>query len=247
MAALPSFRLQHHLPAFTHTGVNYFGPISVTVFRRKVKHWGCIFTCLSSRAVHFEMAYALDTDAFVNAMFRFENHRGRLATYHSDNGTNFVGAERELGDRIKRLGQSLPDWVTVESNEYSTHLPHHTSEEPGSRTAKVSLNVVLRDQPLTDETLSTALVHVENLLNGHPLTLVSVDPGEPEALTRNHLLLSRANPNLAPDLFNAKNLDPRKRWRFEQSIVDQFWRRWIREYVSRLMERGKWKKRANKS
>ena len=51
MVSLPFFRLQPGLPAFARTGVDYFGPIKVTIFRRKVKRWGCLFTCLSSRAV----------------------------------------------------------------------------------------------------------------------------------------------------------------------------------------------------
>ena len=245
MASLPSFRLQHHLPAFTHTGVDYFGPISVTIFRRKVKRWGCIFTCLSSRAVHLEMAYALDTDAFINAMFRFEHRRGTPAAYHSDNGTNFVGADRELAECLKRMDQSK---IAARLGNRGTKWIFNPPASPHFggvwerliRTAKVALNVVLRDQSLTDEILSTALISVENLLNGRPLTLVSVDPAEPEALTPNHLLLGRANPNIAPDVFGMQDNNPRKRWRFVQSLTDQFWRRWMREYVPRLMERSKW-------
>jgi hypothetical protein len=56
MADLPSFRLKIGYPAFTHTGVDYFGPIEVTILRRTVKE-GCLFTCLTSRCVHLEMAY----------------------------------------------------------------------------------------------------------------------------------------------------------------------------------------------
>ena len=56
MAALPSYRLQPGLPAFAHTGVDYFGPIEVVMLRRRMKRWGCLFTCLNSRAVHMEVA-----------------------------------------------------------------------------------------------------------------------------------------------------------------------------------------------
>lgn len=106
VAALPSYRLQPGLPAFAHTGVDYFGPIEVVMLRRRIKRWGCLFTCLNSRAVHMEMAYSLDTDSFISVMSRFESRRGVPASYYSDNGTNFVGAQRELKECLNRLDQT---------------------------------------------------------------------------------------------------------------------------------------------
>ncbi|KFD47057.1 hypothetical protein D918_09702 [Trichuris suis] len=96
MASLPLAGITPGLPVFTNCGVDYFGPFEVIVFRRRVKRWACMFTCLASRAMHLEMAYSLDTDSFLAAMFRFEQRRGTPAAYWSDNGKNFVGADREL-------------------------------------------------------------------------------------------------------------------------------------------------------
>ena len=105
MGALPTCRLQVGRPAFNCTGVDYFGLIEVTIFRRKVKRWGCLFTCLTTRAVHLEMAYTLDTDSFLAAMLRFEQRRGTPAAYYSDRGTNFVGAQNELRECLDRLDE----------------------------------------------------------------------------------------------------------------------------------------------
>ena len=55
MVDLPVFCLKSGLPAFTHTDVDFFGPIEVTIFRRLVKRWGVIFTCLNCRCVHLDM------------------------------------------------------------------------------------------------------------------------------------------------------------------------------------------------
>ncbi|XP_045032618.1 uncharacterized protein LOC123474468 [Daphnia magna] len=105
MAALPGYRLKPFYPAFTQTGVDFFGPYNVTIFRRKVKRCACLFTCMSSRAVHLEMSCSLDTSSFINCISRFEDRRTTPKHYHSDNGTNFVGAVREFSECLRRMEQ----------------------------------------------------------------------------------------------------------------------------------------------
>lgn len=55
-----------------------------------------IFTCLTSRAVHLEVAHALDADSCVNAIRRFICRRGPVSSIRSDKSTHIVGANREL-------------------------------------------------------------------------------------------------------------------------------------------------------
>ncbi|KAF2892126.1 hypothetical protein ILUMI_14047, partial [Ignelater luminosus] len=47
---LPSDRLTRPLRPFTYVGMDYFGPINVTIGRRREKRYGVLFTCLSIRA-----------------------------------------------------------------------------------------------------------------------------------------------------------------------------------------------------
>ncbi|XP_043478271.1 uncharacterized protein LOC122508789 [Leptopilina heterotoma] len=70
MALLPLPRLQRNIAAFTDTGVDYFGPMLVTIGRRREKRYGVLFTCLTVRAVHVEIAASLDTDSMLMALRR---------------------------------------------------------------------------------------------------------------------------------------------------------------------------------
>ena len=105
MAPLPKVRLQVTLRAFSKTAVDYAGPFLTIQGRGRVrqKRYLCLFTCLSTRAVHLEMAYSLSTDGFLNAFYRMVNRRGLPSDVLSDNGTNFVGAKKELQQLMETL------------------------------------------------------------------------------------------------------------------------------------------------
>lgn len=55
--------------------------------------------------MHLEVAASLDTDACLNALWRFISRRGQVMHLRSDNGTNFVGASRELKKAMSDLNQ----------------------------------------------------------------------------------------------------------------------------------------------
>lgn len=71
-----------------------------------MKKYGVIFTCLTCRAVHLEVAYSLDTDSCINAIQRFICRRGQVKELWSDNGTNFNSSNRELNQALKELNQN---------------------------------------------------------------------------------------------------------------------------------------------
>ena len=102
MASLPQDRITPDKPAFTYVGTDYFGPLQVKVKRSRCKRYGCIFTCLTTRAVHIEITHSLDTDSMINALRRFICIRG-CPELLSDRGANFVCGN-------KALNQAMEDW-----------------------------------------------------------------------------------------------------------------------------------------
>jgi len=105
-----------------------------------------------------------------------------------------------------------------------------------------ALKAVTGKQCDNDETLLTFMAEVESLLNGHPLTHVTCDYRDEEALTPNHFLLGRANPNFSARCCEHKDLCSRRRWKHAQVMNQHFWKRWLREYLPALTERRKWRK-----
>ncbi len=88
---------------FSDVGVDYFGPLEVKRGRSLLKRYGVLFTCLTSRAVHLEVAHTLNTDSCINAVQRFVCRRGPVSSLMSDNGTNFTGANKELKQSLAAL------------------------------------------------------------------------------------------------------------------------------------------------
>ena len=245
MADLPPDRVKPDQPPFTSTGVDYFGPIVVKRGRSLVKRYGVLFTCLASRAVHLEMAASLDIDAFINALRRFVARRGQVRVMRSDNGTNLVGGERELREAIQ-------DWNTYRIETFlqqknitwlfnAPGASHHGgSWERLIRSSRRIMVGLLKEQTLSDDGLATLLAEVEAILNGRPLTRCSSDPNDLSCLTPNHLLLLKCDQALPPGIFTESDNYVRRRWRQVQYLSDQFWKRWVREYLVLLQERQKW-------
>jgi len=98
MAPLPAMRAKESLRPFAYVSVDYGGPFYTKQGRGKTrfKRYLCLFACMNTRAVHLEMAYGLDTDSFLNAFYIMTARGGNPHQVVSDNGTNFVGADREI-------------------------------------------------------------------------------------------------------------------------------------------------------
>ena len=95
MADLPMDRTMPGKPPFTYIGMDCFGPFYIKRGRSQVKRYRCLFICLTIRAIYIEKLDNLDTDSLLNALMRSSARRGTPHKVRPDNGTNFVGGERE--------------------------------------------------------------------------------------------------------------------------------------------------------
>jgi hypothetical protein len=105
------------------------------------------------------------------------------------------------------------------------------------RSIRKILRSLLGDQLVTDEVLTTLITEVEHIMNSRPLTKLSDDANDLEALTPNHLLLLKGNNPVVADKPTG-NLT--RRWKQVQHLADTFWKRWLTEYLPALQERQKW-------
>ena len=110
------------------------------------------------------------------------------------------------------------------------------------RSTRRILCALMKKQVVTDEVLNTLMTEVESILNSRPLVPVTFDPDD-EPLTPNHLLLLRGSVYLPPGLFNKRYSYAWRRWAQTQYLANEFWRRWVREFLPNITYRQKWQQR----
>ena len=245
MANLPSERLGFQSPPFTNVGLDYFGPFYVTIRRSSEKRWGFLFTCLTTCAVHVEILHSMDAHTCVMGIERFIARRGMPSVIWSDNGTNFVGAEKDLLACLlnwdakfiaSKLAQNGIKWKFNPPPS-----PHHGGVwERLVRSFKRTLYAILDNRRLTDEILHTNFCLVEQTLNNRPLTPVSSDANDFVALTPNHFLLGNRSSCLL-SLARVDDFNHRKRYTRAQAYANEIWKRWLKKYVPALNRRPKWR------
>ena len=195
-----------------------------------MKRCACVFICLSTGAIHLEMVYSLNTDSCLSAITHF------IATPIDNNVTNFVGAVILGNHRGK-----LVTYIVWKFNLAAA--PHFGgSLERMLKTCKqAAIYYVLKGQCHTDELLAIILCLTEELLNARPLTSISNDPTDLEALTPNQFL---GRPSIAiPHLPDAQKFpNHRRMFCVAQAHMDNMWSIWLKLCFAVHNIRQKWYK-----
>jgi transposase InsO family protein len=158
------------------------------------------------------MLFSMDTSSFLNALVRFCGRRGTPEKLRSDQGTNFIGGENEMTAAIRTWNEdhATHDDLLLRGIkwEYNPPASSHMGGvwERQVRTVRKVMNSILREQVLDDERLITVFTEVESIVNSRPITSVSDDPKDREALIPNHLLLLRDSSVILPGKFGKEDL-----------------------------------------
>ncbi|GFW65776.1 integrase catalytic domain-containing protein [Trichonephila clavipes] len=218
MGDLPKQRITQTRP-FEIVGIDFAGPILTKCQHlrkaNKFKSYICLFICLATKAVHLELVSTLSTDAMLAALRRFIARRGHPSEIHSDNGTNFIGA-----------------------NNYLKQLYMLSS----IKLAKRHLIKTCKGHLLSFEELSTLLCQIEACINSRPLVPLSSDPADIRALTPGHFLIGEPLLEI-PESKSITNtsLSLSCRWKSLLKLRQHFWDRWHKEVLHHYQSRPKWK------
>ena len=233
VAARPSPQIFGQLPAdrlnpratFECVGIDYAGPVMVKSgpVRRPVlkKTYVAVFVCFATKAVHLELVSELTTSAFIAALRRFIGRRGIPNTIWSDHGSNFVGAEREIRELLrKETSDTVEDFCSSQNISWKftpEHAPHFGGLwEAAVKSFKTHIRKILGEVKLNFEELSTVLTQVEACLNSRPLTPIPDSSDALEVLTPGHFLIGRPLTAL-PDEADHHEVAPLRRWRLCQN------------------------------
>ena len=253
MGNLPIERITPDRP-FANVGVDYAGPFHVKYgYVRKptiVKAYACVFVSLSIKAVHIELVTDLTTEAFIACLRRFIARRGRPTLIMSDNGSNFVGASRELKElkeffELQRTKQKISQFCSLDNIKWQfipERAPHFGGLWEGAvKSMKTHLRRVVGEYKLTFEELYTVMTQVEACLNSRPLAPLPHADECLEALTPGHFIIGQPLEALPDPSESYLSISLLKRWHLVQLLVRHFWQRWSTEYLATLSRVNKWR------
>uniref|UniRef100_A0A182PWK8 Integrase catalytic domain-containing protein n=1 Tax=Anopheles epiroticus TaxID=199890 RepID=A0A182PWK8_9DIPT len=245
MGELPAARLAVFTRPFAYVGIDYFGPITISIGRRTEKRWGVIVTCLTTRAIHLELAYSLSTDSCIMALRSFMARRGAPTEIYSDNGTNFRGASKELVVTVMLIDRNKSIQEIESPHTTWKFIPPASRHMGGAwerlvRSVKTNLSGKQLPRTPTEEVLRSALVEIENTINSRPLTHLPIDDVSAGVLTPNHLLLGSSNGLKPLAVLDDTVAVVKKGWELSKIMANVFWRQWITAYLPTITRRTKW-------
>ncbi|CAL8080962.1 unnamed protein product [Orchesella dallaii] len=234
-APLPEDRIKNAEP-FEVTGVDLAGPL---LLKNKSKVWIVLYTCAVYRAVFLDLVSSLSTRAFVKSLGRFMEKHGRPAVIYSDNGTNFVGAN----NLFKEM-----DWETIRKVEEIKPIQWKFNPPASAwwggwwerlvRTVKDLLRKTIGKGVVNQSELYTLLKKVEEVINNRPITYVSEDSSDLEALTP-AMFLRTPSRVVYPEGESTESLNLRIRHQYMTTLKEELRRRFRSEYLALLVSKPK--------
>lgn len=204
-----------------------------------------IFDCFAIKAVHIEGVSDLSVDAFLASLKRMIGRRGLSSDMFFDNVTNLDGACRKLAELkafiFRRKNQEvIKNYCANEFINFHFIPPRAVNFDgiwkAAVKSAKGNLNRSNMNTKVTYEELTTALVEIETIINSRPISQLSSEPSDYEALTPGLFLTGSAFKTL-PVLAVADTVNQDNKWNRITAVKQIFWKRWLHNYRCELQAR----------
>ena len=240
MGELAPERLFRSRP-FQNTAIDYAGPVQTKQINGEIaKRWICLFTCLTTRAIHLEGVCSLSTADFLNAFKRFLARRGTPEKLLSDNGTQFVAAAEHVNAEWKFITAYSP-W---KGGVYERLIG----------LTKQAFRKAIGRRLLTEGEFDSLLVQVEGILNKRPLTPIDDDTSDvirPIDFINPRIKMSNPIDIPAQDEYLGQNGNRtvekiRKYFQKTEECLNEFWEYSHESYLQYLRERAELEHRQSK-
>ena len=247
MSLLPKFRVQFTAP-FEVTGMDFFGPLKIkktAATNQTVNSYVLAFTCMSTRAVHLEPTFGRSAEDVLQAFTRFACTKGFPSHLLQDNALEFEATERALKKLIEESNEKLRENEEKFNMKFSYIAPYaaHSAGvwERVVKMARHPLEKVLKNAKVTFPELLSILKLIEAQLQDRPLARASEETLE--VITPSMLLLGRKiRPFITSfdDTIKPTTTCVRERWRYRNTLAQQFFHAWVSTYRTSLFQRSKW-------
>ncbi|KAH7716676.1 Pao retrotransposon peptidase family protein [Aphelenchoides avenae] len=275
-ADFPEGRVKPCRP-FAHIGVDFFGPFKrregdrerhVTKGRRHRKRtettedppdvkklWGCIFTCMATRAVFLQTMEDQTAECFLMAFQTFASHHGLPSSVISDNAPTFLLTAQTL-DEVWKICLGEPDvaqYFREAKVEWRTITPYAPWQggfyERLIQNVKTCLKASIGQRIMRLSAYNLLFAQITQTLNHRPLTFHRNTPGfkplRPVDFLR-PLVGHQADLQPLEDLMDEAWI-PRetsahkliKTWQLLEARHTDFWKRWRSEYLLSLRAKAR--------
>ncbi len=222
--------------------------IAKTQKRVRAEKFGfaCV-TCTRIRAIHLDVTTDMIAKGFLYALRRFIARRGKPSEIITDNGLQFILAEKVLK---KAYTEALHTELSSKGISWNC-IPIASPWMGGFYErmigiVKSALQKTIGKKLLSLDQFSTILTEVENSVNSRPLCYVSGDIDDPKIITPRHFLSLNSVSDLPILEFNLDDLDfvPKstnitqilETWKRGQHLLSNFWDIWRKEYLIHLKQ-----------